>query len=62
VIDDNGDILFGSGNWFISDTDPGADSLTAFDVTQANWVDNKYTDTAGTERNADWPFAVQFTS
>ena len=62
VIDDNGDILFGSGNQFISDTDPGADSLTAFDVTQANWVDNKYTGTAGTERNADWPFAVQFAS
>lgn len=62
VIDDNGDILFGSGNQFITAADLTADSTGGFDVTQANWLDNKVTSTAGTERNADWPFPVQFTS
>lgn len=62
VIDDDGNVLWGSGNQFICDADPGADSLTAFDVTQAQWVGNKYTGSAGTERNADWPFPVQFAS
>ena len=62
VIDDDGNVLWGSGNRFICDTDPTADSTGAFDVTQANWVDNKYTGSAGGERNADWPFPVQFTS
>ena len=62
VIDDDGNVLWGSGNRFICDTDPTADSTGAFDVTQANWVDNKYTGSAGGERNADWPFPVQFAS
>ena len=62
IVDDDGNIFFGANNMLITDADPGADSLGAMDVTAANWIGNKLTSTAGTERNADYPFPVQFTS
>jgi hypothetical protein len=62
VVDDDGDIFYGSGNKMFTAADMGADSLGAMDVTAAKWIDNRLTSSAGTERNANYPFQVQFTS
>lgn len=62
VIDDDSDLIYGTKNRLITDADAGADSLGACDVDQLRWFANKLTSKAGTERNADWPFPVQFAS
>jgi len=62
VVDDNADLFYGTKNRMVTDADPGADSLGAMDVNADRWLDNKLTSSAGTERNADYPFASQFTS
>jgi hypothetical protein len=62
VVDDNSDLFFGTNNTMITDADAGADALGAMDVNKSFWSNNKLTGIAGTEENADFPFAVQFTS
>ena len=62
VVDDDSDLIFGTRNTMITDADAGVDALGAMDVNKSFWSNNKLTGIAGTEENADFPFAVQFTS
>lgn len=62
VIDDDSDLFYIVNNRMITEADPLADSTGAVDANQVLAIGNMITSDAGTERNAEWPFQVQFTS
>ena len=62
VIDDNSDLFFITNNQMHTAADMTADSTGGMDCLHDQAINNVISSSAGTERNADFPFKVEFTS